>query len=78
MMATIAINVPEIRKCQKLAGIKNDRELADRMQLDAGNLSRVLTGRASPGPKFLAGLVVVFGVEWFADLVDVVSDDPAA
>jgi transcriptional regulator with XRE-family HTH domain len=45
---------------RKLAGLTTDAALAERMGYDAGNLSRVLSGKQAPGPKFIARLVACF------------------
>lgn len=40
-----------------------DRELAERIGINQSNLSRVLSGKAKPGVKFVAGAVQAFGVD---------------
>lgn len=75
MLATLALKLDGLAKVRKLAGIDTDVELARRAGIDAGNLSRVLSGKAAPGPKFVAGLMDTFGTEWFADLFEVVPAD---
>ena len=74
-VATLALDRDGLAKIRKLAKVNTDRELADLIGIDPGNLSRVLTGKSAPGPKFIAGIIEAFGREWFADLFIVVPDD---
>lgn len=75
MLATLALKPDGLAKLRKLAKIDTDIELARRSGIDPGNLSRVLTGKAAVGPKFVAGLLDVFGVEWFSELFEVHSEN---
>lgn len=75
MLATLGLKLEGLAKVRKLAGIDTDVELARRAGIDPGNLSRVLSGKAAPGPKFIAGLMDTFGTEWFTDLFEVLPDD---
>lgn len=75
MLATLALKTDGLNKIRKLAGIETDKQLAELIGMDAATVSRVLGGKAAPGPKFIAGLIQVFGTEWFADLFVVVPDD---
>ncbi len=74
-MATLALKPEGLAKIRKLARIQTDKELAELIGMDAATVSRVLTGKAAPGPKFIAGLVSAFGPEWFSDIFAVVPDD---
>lgn len=80
MLATLEINRPGLAKIRRLAGIEHDRQFATRIHVDATTVSRVLTGKSAPGPKFIAGCVEAFGADCFTDLFVVVPDDenPAA
>ena len=75
MLATLALKPAGLAKVRKLAGIDTDAELARRARIDPGNLSRVLCGKAAPGPKFIAGLLETFGTEWFSDLFEVLPSE---
>lgn len=75
MLATLALRQDGLNKIRKLAGLTTDKDLADRIGVDAATVSRVLKGTQAPGPKFIAGLIEAFGKEWFADLFDVMPDD---
>lgn len=78
MLATLALKPEGLSKIRKLARIETDKQLAEMIGMDAATVSRVLTGKAAPGPKFIAGLIGAFGTEWFSDLFAVVPDDEAA
>ena len=80
MLATLALNPQGLAKIRRLTGTSKDREFAERIHVDPGTVSRVLTGKSAPGPKFIAGCVEAFGGDCFTDLFDVVPDDenPAA
>jgi transcriptional regulator with XRE-family HTH domain len=75
VLATLALRQDGLAKIRKLAKIETDKDLAERIDVDAATVSRVLSGKQAPGPKFIAGLVEAFGKEWFSDLFDVVPDD---
>lgn len=75
MLATLALKPDGLNKIRKLARIETDKQLAEMIGMDAATVSRVLTGKAAPGPKFIAGLIGAFGTEWFSDLFAVIPDD---
>lgn len=60
-----------IDKIRRWKGLTTDRSLAEAMQFDAGNLSRVLAGRQQPGPKFIAHLCAALDAE-MDDLFEIV------
>ena len=74
MTATLRLRTEQVTKYRRLAGLANDRALAERMDFDAGNLSRVLAGKQAPGPKFIAALVAAFPGLDLDDLFEVVPD----
>lgn len=74
MLATIAVKLDGLAKVRRLAGLITDVSLSDRIGMDPGNVSRILTGKSAPGPKFIAGCMDAFGTEWFADLFEIVPD----
>lgn len=79
MTATLRLKLNELDKYRRLKGWKNDTDLARAMGYDAGNLSRVLAGKQTPGPKFIAALVAAFGgAVDIADLFEVISEDGKA
>lgn len=78
-MATIRLRSEQLAKFRRLAGISTDDALAKAMGVNPATVSRVLRGTAVPGERFIAGLLLVFGVECFGDLFEVVNstDDEA-
>lgn len=74
MTATLRLRTDQLKKIRGWVGLKTDAALAERMHMDAGNLSRVLTGKQAPGPKFIAALCVALDAE-ITDLFEVVSPD---
>lgn len=75
MLATLELNQAGLAKIRRLSGLKFDHELATRIKVDATTVSRVLTGKSAPGPRFIAGCVEAFGADCFTDLFNVVPDD---
>jgi hypothetical protein len=75
VLATIGLNKPGLAKIKRLAGIKHDVDLAARIKVDPGTVSRVVTGRNAPGPRFIGGCIEAFGADCFTDLFVVVPDD---
>ncbi|MDV6309945.1 helix-turn-helix domain-containing protein [Gordonia amicalis] len=78
MLATLRVNSSGLAKIRRLTGTTLDREFAEKICVDPGTVSRVLTGKAAPGPKFIAGCVEAFGSDCFTDLFDVVPEGDAA
>lgn len=77
MTATLRLRTDQLKKIRGWVGLKTDAALAERMNMDAGNLSRVLTGKQAPGPKFMAALCFALDAE-LADLFEVVAPDSEA
>lgn len=78
MAITLRLRTEQLSKLRKLAGLDTNAALAQRMDFDAGNLSRVLAGKQQPGPKFMASLVSAFPGFSLDDLFEVVGDRDAA
>ena len=74
MTTTLRLRTEQLAKLRKLAGLHTNADLAQRMNFDAGNLSRVLAGKQQPGPRFMAALVQAFPGFSLDDLFEVVSD----
>lgn len=72
MTATLRLKTEMLTKIRSWKGIKTDADLAERMGIDAGNLSRVLRGAQQPGPKFIAALCAALDAE-LADLFEVIE-----
>lgn len=77
MVATLKLRMDQLTKLRKLARLESNAALADRMGYDAGNLSRVLSGKQAPGPKFIAALVAAFPGFDIDDLFEVVGGEAA-
>lgn len=73
MTATLRLKRDTLANYRRLAGLKTDAALAERMGIDAGNLSRVLKGTQQPGPKFIAALCAAFEAR-LEELFEVVGD----
>ena len=74
-MATLQVNMPGLAKIRRLSGLVHDHQLATRINVDPTTVSRVLTGKSAPGPRFIAGCIEAFGADCFTDLFVVVPDD---
>jgi transcriptional regulator with XRE-family HTH domain len=72
MTATLRLKTEQLAKIRKWVGLTTDSSLAERMGIDAGNLSRVLRGIQQPGPKFIAALCSSLDAE-LGDLFEVVE-----
>ena len=73
MAATIHLNHEKLAAYRRLAGIKTDKDLAQRLGMDPASISRVLSGTQAPGAVFIASVCDYFGKDLFPDLFDVVS-----
>lgn len=69
---TLAVNLDGVEKLKKRARVSTDTEFAAVMGYDRGQLSRVLAGKAVPGPKFVAAAVRAFGWHSLKDLLVIV------
>ena len=78
VLSTLELRPEGLAKIRKLARINTDRQLAELIGMDAATVSRVLTGKAAPGPKFIAGLIGAFGPGFFTDLFAGIPGDDAA
>lgn len=76
MTAVLRLRTEQLDKIRKWVGLKTDAALAERMGIDAGNLSRVLRGTQQPGPKFIAALCSALDAE-LGDLFEVVDEQAA-
>ena len=77
MTTTLRLRTDQLEKMRRLAGIQTDAALAERMGVDPATVSRVLKGKNSPGPKFMAALVSCFPGFDLDDLFEVVADTAA-
>lgn len=73
MVATLRLKTETLARYRRLAQLKTDAALAARMGIDPGNLSRVLKGKQTPGPRFIAQLCHAFDAE-INELFEVIND----
>lgn len=78
MTATLRLRTEQLTKYRKLAGLKTDASLAERMKVDPGTVSRVLGGKQEPGPRFIAALVAAFPGMDLDDLFEVIGNQDVA
>ena len=78
MSVTIACKTTSLRKYAGVAGHRTDRALADLLQIDQGNLSRVLNGKQRPGGVFIASALRAFPDLDFSDLFEVIDAESEA
>lgn len=76
MVATLRLKTEQVAKIRGWMKLKTDAALAERMGIDAGNLSRVLRGKQQPGPRFIASLCTALEAD-LEDLFEVVGEDVA-
>lgn len=76
MTATLRLRTDQLKKIRGWVGLKTDAALAARMGIDAGNLSRVLSGKQQPGSKFIATMLVALEAD-FDDLFEVTTEAAA-
>lgn len=73
-MATIKFRADGLERLRRLAPPMTDREIAAKGELTTSQFHRVKTGKSEPGVRFIAGLLQVFGKEWFGELFVVAPD----
>jgi transcriptional regulator with XRE-family HTH domain len=75
-MARLIVRLDQLRKFRTLIpGMETDAAFAERIGVNPGQVSRIRQGKNNPGPKFIAGVLDLFGIEFFSDLFAVVPDD---
>lgn len=67
VIANLRLKSEQVAKIRRWKGLNTDTSLAQAMDTDPGNLSRVLSGKQQPGPRFIASLC--FALD--ADLDDI-------
>lgn len=73
MSAHIVLRREQLAKIRKWVGLSTDAALAERMNVDPGNLSRVLRDRQEPSARFIAAMCSALGAD-FDDLFEVVAE----
>lgn len=78
-MRTIRLKLrrDQVEKHMASAGIRRQKDLADRAGVTEAGIYRTLEGRTAPGGKVIAGLLAAFPHLTFEDLFEVVTDDAA-
>lgn len=78
MTATLHLRRQQLTKIRTWCGLTKDSDLAIAMGVDAGNLSRVLSGKQQPSGRFIASLCKALNAE-LDDLFEIVgaTDDVA-
>lgn len=79
MSVILRLRREQLAKIRRWKGLTTDAALAAEMDIDPGNLSRVLSEKhpQQPGPKFMAALCYALDAE-LADLFEVVPEDAAS
>lgn len=75
-MRTLTINEDGIQRLRADYGLPQDKDIAARLGVDKGTVSRVLKGKSAPGPTFVAAMLMTFPVK-FEDVFDVVEVEAA-
>lgn len=57
MNATLRLRRDELAKHRERAGLTTEQRLADAMGASQATVNKVITGKANPGPQFIASLV---------------------
>lgn len=73
-MRTLAINEDGLAALRRDYGFSQDKDLAHRLGVNKGTVSRILQGKAAPGPTFIAAMLVTFPVK-FEAIFDVIVED---
>lgn len=79
-MASIRLRIRQYEKIAQAKGWRSDAQVGAAIGLDAATVWRVRKGKAAPGERFIAGLLVAAMPFEFGDLFEVVteSDEDAA
>lgn len=72
---TLTIRVEAVDRFKKRAKAVTDTDFARVIGVDPAQVSRVLAGKAVPGPRFIAGAARAFGWHALKDLFAVVPVD---
>lgn len=67
-MAKLEVNQEGWARACERARLTTNSSVARHMGIDPATLSRVLSGKASPGAKFVTGALRTFGFAWFEEI----------
>jgi transcriptional regulator with XRE-family HTH domain len=72
-LPTLKINPDGLERLRSQLGSPTNDALARRMKVDSATVSRVLSGKSTPGARFIAGALLAFGTAWIGELFQVVE-----
>lgn len=73
MNATLRLRKDELAKHRERAGLTTELRLAVAMGASQGTVNKVITGKANPGPEFIASLISALnGDVTFYDIWEIV------
>lgn len=75
-MATLTIDSDRIRELREEQGLDTLQSLASALGVDKGTASRVLNGKAAPGPHFISAMLLTFPVK-FEDVFTIIAESDA-
>lgn len=76
-MATLTIDSKRFQELRDEQGLDTVQSLAAALGVDKGTASRVLNGKAAPGPHFISSVLLTFPVK-FEEVFNVVGEPVAA
>lgn len=77
MAAHLILKAEALAEHRSRAGLDTSKDLAAALRVSEATLSRVSTGKAEPGPRFIAGLFATFPDAAVRDLFDIHVDEVA-
>ncbi|MDQ1206174.1 helix-turn-helix transcriptional regulator [Microbacterium sp. SORGH_AS_0862] len=72
-MSTLVIDTERFQQLRNEQGLDTVQSLASALGVDKGTASRVLNGKAAPGPRFISSVLMTFPVK-FEDVFTIVSE----
>jgi len=72
-MSTLVIDTERFQQLRNEQGLDTVQSLASALGVDKGTASRVLNGKAAPGPRFISSVLTTFPVK-FEDVFTIVSE----
>ncbi|QLD10925.1 helix-turn-helix domain-containing protein [Microbacterium oleivorans] len=73
-MATLIIDSERFKQLRAEQGLDTLQSLAAALRVDKATASRVLNGKAAPGPHFISSVLLTFPVK-FEDVFTIVTGD---
>lgn len=73
-MATLIIDSERFQQLRDEQGLDTVQSLAAALGVNKGTASRVLSGKAAPGPHFISSVLLTFPVK-FEDVFTIVTGD---